>query len=260
MRNASIAWGSSRPRRSAARGAPSPAGRRAIARRFAFVSVSERRERLRADDEQRASPGSASRACRRAARRRRSRRSARAGRVAVVCRSAWSPSRCRVRAADADVHDVGERLARSAVMRPPCTPSTKSRILSRLGAHVRHHVLAVDEQSGGPSGCAARCAATARSSVVLMFSPANIAAIRCLQAARFGEREQQLDRLASSSWREKSNSRLARCATSCSSCAGRHQRANRSRRCAADGSCRQRARSQSPLRISGSCIGISLHL
>ena len=61
-----------------------------------------------------------------------------------------------VRAADADVDDVRERLAGGAVNAPAVHAFDEVAHLRQARAHFRHHVLAVDEDRAVRCGCAAR--------------------------------------------------------------------------------------------------------
>ena len=62
--------------------------------------------------------------------------------------------------------------------------------------HVGDDVLAVDRQLDASRGNRSAVCSTARSSEVLMCSPANIASRRCFEAGGLREVDQQLQRLA----------------------------------------------------------------
>ena len=95
----------------------------------------------------------------------------------------------QVGAADADVDDVADALSGVAL---PCAAADaigEIRHLVEHGMNLRHHVLAVDHDRC-PRGARSATCSTARFSVMLIFSPRNIAS-RARQAAIPGELQQQ---------------------------------------------------------------------
>ena len=79
-----------------------------------------------------------------------------------------------IRSADADVDDVGDAQAGVAEPRAAAHRLGERAHVIERGAHVGHHVAAVDDHRPVRIDCAARRACTARFSVKLIGSPANI--------------------------------------------------------------------------------------
>ena len=113
--------------------------------------------------------------------------------VAVVPQRLVRHHRPEVRAADADVDDVADPLAGVAVHAPLRTRSANVRHRrARRGPRAPRSRRRPDRRSRGARS--ATCS-TARFSVMLIFSPPNIASMRAAQAALVGQLDQQPQRL-----------------------------------------------------------------
>ena len=113
--------------------------------------------------------------------------------VAVMLQRLVGHDRPEVGAADADIDDVANALAGVAFPFAAANAVARIRaILSSTAWTPRHDVLAVDEMDS-PSGARSATCRTARFSVTLIFSPPNMASIRCAQARFLGQLQQQAD-------------------------------------------------------------------
>ena len=149
-----------------------------VARRLRIGQRLECREGLRADHEQRAAQDRPARAYRPARRRRRWRRSAAAS-LRLRYRASASDAMTMPRS-DPPMPMLTTSVKRAPVnpvIRPSCTPVTKSRSLRELRLHRRHDVDAVRQHRAPDQLRSAMCSA-GRDSVELTCSPPNRAARR----------------------------------------------------------------------------------
>ena len=98
--------------------------------------------------------------------------------VAVMLERFVGHHRPEVGAADADVDDVANALAGVALPVAAADAVAKAGHLVEHGVDLRDDVLAVDDDGCVPSGARRATCRTARFSVILIFSPRNMASIR----------------------------------------------------------------------------------